>query len=1176
MKRTTRKALQWGGILGVFISLMLGAVPIEIAPNGSFEFDRNRDGLPDGWKPALFDSPAKAVWVHDVAHTGRSSVLLADSAHPTNRSWRANTARWGTAGQRKVRPGQSVTAAAWVRTHLTAGDAKIVLAWFGGNKWLHEDGSKTLRGNSDWTRLSVTAPAPENADRVAVYLMLNNGRGQAWFDDVFAFRGTRPPANFRPIDLRAACNTGFRDDVAGDGRGGWTDQGPNDLRAIPVGRQTFRGVPFVIIAPAKNDGRSCIVLRGGHGRQDLANSATFDVGLKADVLYFLHACAWAGRRGTRVGEYVVRYVDGRTVRVPLRVGREIFDWWSPADTEACAVGRRGANAESSNIGLGIFPWRNPRPGVAVQSVTARTSGKGPMLMLVAVTAGDGEPVFPELPLEYRFTDTQGWYTWDFPVDDPELGELDLSRLLDPPAGKHGFARVDETGHLRFADGTPARFFGTDIVGARCCPTKEQARKWAARLAAYGVNLLRFHAFDSKWAPIIDKSGGNTRKLDPEALNRMDYFIAELRKRGIYVYLDLLDYRQFLPGDGVRDADKMDTHWEHSMKGASIFNRRLIDLQKEYATQLLTHRNPFTGLRYVDDPAVVIVEITNENSVFYLSNERLILPSYAAELKQMWNRRLLKRYGSRAALAKAWTRADGFCALLNDEDPANGSVALPTRYLYLDPARAGNDPLKSPERLTDVTRFLYDVETAYYREMIAHLRKIGVKCPITGTNQDFSAASNRANAFCDAMTRNNYWRHPSVRAKPFPRFRNMSVIASDPCTTSCPVTNVASSTAAGKPMISPEYNFPWPNEFRAECLPLMACYGSLQDWDGLLLFAYAPERKALSYFGNTKDPVRWGQYPMAALLFHRRDIAPARNTVHIAFSAADTFMPRPRRADDPWASYRIVSWISKLRNLYYDDTLRSDADLVLRFAPSSAGFAMEGKRVLVVPGTGVDTQRDPGLPGRRLHRRLLETYARLGLPGAAPVSEAGRVFRSDTGQLVLNSSLRRFTAVAPRVRIVVGFFPAAGETEPAALGDVRVACRTRFAAISVIALDDAPDVRSSHKLLVTAVARAENTGQATLATGKRRANSAENERVVDADTGGFLPQEGSIPIAEFGREPVLAEPVDARLTVPGAGWQAFALDERGRRRAALPVETDADGVRVNVRNARTPWVLLVRP
>jgi len=190
--------------------------------------------------------------------------------------------------------------------------------------------------------------------------------------------------------------------------------------------------------------------------------------------------------------------------------------------------------------------------------------------------------------------------------------------------------------------------------------------------------------------------------------------------------------------------------------------------------------------------------------------------------------------------------------------------------------------------------------------------------------------------------------------------------------------------------------------------------------------------------------------------------------------------------------------------------------------------------------------------------------------------AGHIFRSDTGQLVLNSTVRRFTAVAPRARIVVGFFPGVPDTVPVALGDVTVSCRVRFAAISIIVLDNASDVRSSHKLLVTAVARAENTGQATLSTHPRPANPVRNDRAMDADTGGFLPQVGSLPIAAFGRAPVLAEPVDARVTVPGRGWRAFPLDERGHRRAALPVETTPTEVRTDLRAARSPRVLLRRP
>ena len=36
--------------------------------------------------------------------------------------------------------------------------------------------------------------------------------------------------------------------------------------------------------------------------------------------------------------------------------------------------------------------------------------------------------------------------------------------------------------------------------------------------------------------------------------------------------------------------------------------------EQYAKQLLWHRNPYTQLRYVDDPAIALVEIINENGL----------------------------------------------------------------------------------------------------------------------------------------------------------------------------------------------------------------------------------------------------------------------------------------------------------------------------------------------------------------------------------------------------------------------------------------------------------------------------------------------------------------------------------------------------------------------------------
>ena len=673
---------------------------------------------------------------------------------------------------------------------------------------------------------------------------------------------------------------------------------------------------------------------------------------------------------------------------------------------------------------------------------------------------------------------------------------------------------------------------------------------------------------------------------------------------------------------------MDTRWENSIKACSIFNRRMIDLQKEFATQLLTHTNPYTGLRYADEPALLIQEITNENSLFYLASTKLILPSYREELKGLWNAWLLKRHGDRGKLLAAWTAPDGRCALQDREDPARGSVEMPTQYLYENRREGERDPLKATVRLNALTRFLYELEVAYYDEMTAHLRQLGLKCLITGTNQDFSDASNRANARCQAMTRNNYWCHPNVHGKPFNTFRNLPMLGSEIFRTATPIASIASSTVVGKPMIVPEFNFPWPNEFRAEALPVTMAYAALQEWDGVLFFAYEtrPDRRQLSYFGNTADPVRWGQVPLAALLFHRGDIAPARQTVHVGISAVDTFATRPRRGSDGYSHYAVVPYIAKLRNAYFDETYEGDADLVIASGHSATGDYRQARRAIVfadsaatdeagtlsdrglsartaLPGlqteeakdgitaivrrsvprgaetitregerVGVVTDRLYLLPaaarlsddrGRWFHRLLLDALGRWQLPGAAPLDEAGTIYRSDTGQLVLDSARRQFTAIAPRFRSVVGFF---GE-DPVPLGDVEVRSRTPFAAISLIVLDDGRNVSDSRRLLLTAVARAENTGQATIQTKEAR-------NVLDADTGAFLPQ-SNIAIAQFGRAPVLAEPVDATIALPHTDFRAYALDEQGRKvRQLAPMQSRGRAV-LHLHNARSPWILLER-
>jgi hypothetical protein len=237
-----------------------------------------------------------------------------------------------------------------------------------------------------------------------------------------------------------------------------------------------------------------------------------------------------------------------------------------------------------------------------------------------------------------------------------LSPVDMSFLLDAPAGKHGFVQVKD-GHLATGDGRRMRLWGVNITdwspGSRQIPEKADAALWAATLARFGVNCVRFQFLDLKEPRgLIDNKRADTRALDPRQLDREEYFIAELEKRGIYIDFNLLVGRPFNAADGVHDAGAL----HEGAKGTSLFDARMIELQKEYARELLARRNPYTGRAYTEDPAVALVEINNENALDI--GYRAPSPFYLAELTGMYNRWLATHRTPEQTLtqSRAQTRA----------------------------------------------------------------------------------------------------------------------------------------------------------------------------------------------------------------------------------------------------------------------------------------------------------------------------------------------------------------------------------------------------------------------------------------------------------------------------------------------------------------------------------------
>ncbi len=258
-----------------------------------------------------------------------------------------------------------------------------------------------------------------------------------------------------------------------------------------------------------------------------------------------------------------------------------------------------------------------------------------------------------MPREERVTKLFPFY---LPWDDAEETVISLSRWLDRPAGRLGHVYVGEDGHL-YVGGKRIKFLGVNICGSAAFPRKEDAEKIAARLAKFGVNIVRFHHLEAPWESfnIFDRTYGDTRHLNKEALDRLDYFIAKLKEHGIYVDLNLLVSREFKRADGLPpEIEEIDWKTQHVL---GFFMEEIRELEKEYARLLLTHHNPYTGLTYAEDPVVAFVEIINEHGLIHSWLGGVIdrLPEVFKErLRAKWNEYLRQKYGTTDELIRAWS------------------------------------------------------------------------------------------------------------------------------------------------------------------------------------------------------------------------------------------------------------------------------------------------------------------------------------------------------------------------------------------------------------------------------------------------------------------------------------------------------------------------------------------
>ncbi|MBN8526511.1 MAG: hypothetical protein J0M02_14350, partial [Planctomycetes bacterium] len=185
-----------------------------------------------------------------------------------------------------------------------------------------------------------------------------------------------------PLPLGGAAAMPFRDEVAGDGRGGWTDQGDNDLRALAPGEVVAGELRFAV-------GERGIVLADGRIAGWSRTVAVDAGGRSGSAIYLLHASAWTPRGEVAIGNLRLHYADGSSETRTVRSRREVADWWNPVDRLPEAVlAWCGANAQAQ---VGLYATRIPIPDRPLQRIELEAVG-GAVWMVAALSLGADRPL----------------------------------------------------------------------------------------------------------------------------------------------------------------------------------------------------------------------------------------------------------------------------------------------------------------------------------------------------------------------------------------------------------------------------------------------------------------------------------------------------------------------------------------------------------------------------------------------------------------------------------------------------------------------------------------------------------------------------------------------------------------------------------------------------------------
>ncbi|MCF8225618.1 MAG: hypothetical protein K9J30_07040 [Bacteroidales bacterium] len=712
--------------------------------------------------------------------------------------------------------------------------------------------------------------------------------------------------------------------------------------------------------------------------------------------------------------------------------------------------------------------------------------------------------------------------WEFnyPGDDfKDNALLDLRYLNEDEAGMHGFIGLSEDGESFIrGDGEFIRFWPVNGGGSTRGMSDEELAWHARFLAKQGVNMNRWHGS-------INPSGKGTElfELDTAEVEAIWRFVAAMKKEGIYSTISPFWAHNghmggWVPEEwGIEGYSGNDALWE-----VMYFNDRLKDAYKQWVKYLYTKENPYTGIALKDEPAVGLIQIKNEDGVFFWTMQGIKpeLKRLVGELFADW---AADKYGSIEKAYRAWDDLH-----MEGDDPRDGILDIYPTWNLLQDVSGG-----TAARMADQTEFFayrqrkfYDEIHDYYRNELGCSQLINPNNWKTASPAKMNDLERYTYLGCEVPAVNRYFdpghygENNGWRIDPGHFYQGRSCLKNP---LKLPV-NVKQT--AGAPFIVTESGWNLPHVYQSEAPALISAYQSLTGHDAYYWFYITSVNyMEFPYFEFTRDSLgrhamnRWtystpggiAQFPAYALLFRMGYISQGETVVH-----------EIRRLDDMWER--------KLPLISEETSFDPNRDQLDDITTGKADSKINPYAFLTGP-VKATYGGDPS-----------ETYVSKKLPGLIDMEEG--TVESVTGELFLDHRNGIFRFESPKAAGISGFLGHEGNYD---LKDFSLETYNDYITVGLISMDDLP-LSESNKILV-------QTGTTYRPTGW------EQEPFEFINNGDTLQ---GFKIRDTGRMPWLAEPTMVQLTVNNKNIEkAYLLDLAGYPVREIDLRKLPEGVKLKL-------------